>query len=94
MSRTKDEMAIILTSRHTRTMFEVSTWSDLVDAIQGATPQQKDHLVQLLIDGKTNIAGKKLRDALQNNAKVRAKTYVDGILADDNLTLQELDSVL
>jgi len=94
MSRTKEEMAVLLASKKHSDMFKSSTWADLVRSISGATPQQRQRLVDLLVKGNTKKAGEALRNALLVDAKDRAKAFVDEALIDDSLSLEELDQLL
>ena len=92
--RTKEEIARILSKRKYSDMMSQSTWADLVTSIQVLTDEQKTTLVKLIASGSTKKAGEALKQALFINAKQRAVNSVDAMLLDDNLNLEELDSLL
>ena len=91
---TKEELAAQLARKRTKQVFRESLWSDLVNSIQSATPSQRDALVQMLIHGEVKKAGDTLRNRLFADAKARAAAQIDAILADDNVSLAELDDLL
>jgi len=94
MPRTKEEMTEILTKRKIADTLKASTWADLVTGVQAATVEDRNKLVQLLVNGQTKAAGQKLKMLLVDNAKVRARTEVDAILTDDAISLAELDTLI
>ena len=94
MARTKEQIAEILTKRYTRNMMQSSAWGDLVAAVQAATPGDRDVLLNHVKNGRTKQAGIKMQRLLVENAKSRAKTQVDTMLADDSLNLTELDELI
>ena len=92
--RTKDEMVNILAQRQLSDMLMNSTWSDLVSAISAYDQQQKNKLVKLIATRKSKLVGELLYQALLDDAKGRALSYVNARLADDSLSLQEIDELL
>lgn len=92
--RTKEEMAVILSKRLVSQKLSESTWSDLVLAISGSTAQQKEWLVKHIAQNKHKQVGEALHKALVKNAEDRAKLDVDAMLADDTLSLAELDTLI
>ena len=92
--RTKDEMATLLSRRLVSAKMDDSTWSDLVASIQATTPQEKDWLVKQIAQAKYREVGQALHAALLKDAEERAKTAVNTMLADDTLTLAELDTLI
>lgn len=92
--RTKEEISVILSKRKLPEMVSNSTWADLVSSISSLSQAEKDSLVQLIISGSSKKVGDRLKRALHENAKERAVASVDILLADDNLSLTELDSLI
>lgn len=92
--RTKEEIAGILAKRKVSDALASSTWADLVASIQLFTPEQRNNFVRLVANGNTKTAGEKLKQALYINAQERARADVDALLADDSLTIGELDSLI
>lgn len=94
MPRTKEQLAIELAAGKTEEFLKDSTWADLTNAMTSQNPGQKQKLLSTLTNGNTKQAGETLRGWLQKDAEARAKVYVDARLADDSLTITELDEVL
>ena len=94
MPKTKDQIVSILTRKKTGEMLNASAWGDLVSAIQTATPAQKNEIVKQLVSGKSKLAGVTLQGLLNENAKERAKSFVNTALANNSLSLEELDDLL
>ena len=92
--RTKDEMATLLSRKLVSAKMDDSSWSDLVTAIQATTAQEKTWLVKQIAQAKYREVGQALHTALLKDAESRAKTEVDTMLADDTLTLAELDTLI
>jgi hypothetical protein len=91
---TKEEISQRLAQRKTQEHFKNSTWADLVTAIQSYDAQQRANFVGLLTSGETRKAGVALQKILFENAKGRARTEIDTLLADDTLNLTEISSIL
>lgn len=94
MSRTKEEMVKIISQRLISKHFASSDWGHLVGSIQGATNQQKNKLVGLIVQNRNKEVGEMLSKALLQNAEERAEAEVDAILADDVINLQELNELI
>lgn len=92
--RTRQEIIDIIAKILIQKKVEESTWSDLVTAVQGIKQTDRDNLVRLLGESKEAGAGKILKDALYDNAKTRAFDEANQLLADDLLSLAELDRIL
>ena len=92
--RTKEEITRILANKHVSTMLQDSNWGDLVNAISSFDAQQKDNFVKLIASGQDKKVGQTLHKALLKDAQDRAKSYVGSMLADDNLSLTELDGLI
>ena len=94
MSRTKEEIADLLAERKFKIMLRTATWADLVSAVAGYPQEQKDKLVAMLVQNRTNEAGQALRRALDIEIRAQARASIDVSLADDLLTLSEIDELL
>ncbi len=92
--RTKDQIIDILSQRKVSSQMNSSTWNDLVSAIQVYDAQQKERFVKFIIEGRHNEVGRLLQDALLANAEQRAKDEVSAMLADDTLSLTEIDELV
>ena len=92
--RTKEEVVTILAKKHLPETLSASTWQDLVSSISGFDAEQKQAFVSLVANGNAKKAGDRLKQALYNNAKVRAAASVEALLADDSLDLSEIDAIL
>ena len=92
--RTKDQLRDIIASRLDGRIFHAYKFSDLVSAISSATPAQKQLLVDLLVKGHTKEAGDLLEKALKSKSKTDSITQADNLLADDSLSLTELDNII
>ena len=94
MSRTKEEMAQVLADRKTSEFMFNSTWGDLVSAVQSQNTSGRDRLIKALREGNKREAGDLLHKALHQNAKQRARAFIDSKLADDSIDMTELDELL
>ena len=94
MPRTKEQIAELLTDRKFNIMLRTATWADLVSAVSGYPQDQKDKLVTMLVQNRTDEAGRALRRALDDEMRIQARARVDAILLDDSLTLIEIDELL
>jgi hypothetical protein len=94
MARTKEEIASVLAERKVHQFVKDSVWTDLTGAVQSQGAANRSKLLDLLKTGNVNEAGQLLRDWLADDAKTRAKVYVDNLLADNSLSIAELDELL
>jgi hypothetical protein len=94
MPRTKEQLAKELASGKTDEFIKNSGWADLTNAILSQNAGQQQKLLKTLINGNTKQSGETLRGWLAKDAEARAKAFVDQRLADDSLTIAELDEVL
>ena len=92
--RTKEQLRDIIAQRLEAKLFQVATFSDLVVGISAATDSQKQLLVDLLINGNKEKAGGLLLIALKAKIKQDSINQADIMLADDSLSLVELDSII
>lgn len=91
--RTKDEMSELLSKRLVSQKLKDSNFGDLVQALQTATQSQKDQLVKKIAGNRKDVT-EILHSALLRNAQERAKADVDIMLANNTLSLDELDTLL
>lgn len=92
--RTKEQLRDIVASRLENKIFEAFGFDDLVAAMSGATAEQKQILVDLLITGSTDKAGDLLLRGLKIKAKQASIIQADAFLLDDSLSLEELDKII
>ena len=70
------------------------TWAQLVAGVGDATALQKQAIVQAVIDNDANLVGSRLIALASAKVDALAGADADGILADDTLTLAELERIL
>lgn len=92
--RTKEEIATILAAHKYRQMLNNATWSQFATALQASSPTVKDEILNFLKNEKYMEAGRRIAGVMKEEAKIRAKVWADTKLADDTLTLAELDEIL
>ena len=92
--RTKEQLITILANHKKKGLFDSAQWSDLVSAISGIDQTTKDEIVGHLVTGEDTQAGYVLRQLLLTDAEARAETIATDILADDTISLAELDTIL
>jgi len=94
MPRTREQIIEIVSKILVQRKVEESTWADLVNAVQNINSVDKTNLVRLLAESKDTGAGKILKEALYRNAESRALDEANILLADDTLSISELDRLL
>ena len=70
------------------------TWSDLVSGVQKMTQQERAQLVSKLGNGHYDHAGKMLARALNDEVMIKSQAEAEAMLADDTLSLAELELIL
>ena len=94
MARTKEELIVILAKHKKNEFFQSSTWADLVRTIGGTTQAEKDSFMMDIILKKDTAFGYSARMLLEKDAEQRAYDAAEAILADDTVSLTELDTLL
>ena len=92
--RTKEELANALIARKSGSMLSNSAWGDLVSAISAIPAEKRKELVRMIINKQSKQLSVFLYKLLENNARDRARTYIDSVLADDNISIAELDELI
>ncbi len=92
--RTKEQLTTILAKKHSQRMLKKAKWNDLALAIKNETPAQRQKLVDYLMDGKIEKAGRILRNLLIKDVQVKAQDKATLMMADSNLDLTEIDELL
>jgi len=92
--RTKEQLTAILAKKHSQRMLRTAKWNDLALAIKSETPAQRQQLVDCLMDGKIEKAGRRLRNLLIKDIQVKAQDKATMMMADSNLDLTEIDELL
>ena len=91
---TKEQLITYLTKTKTRKLLEASVWSDLTTALGGLTTEEKDDIAVRIATGAGQAVINKIQSEMETNAEALATTEVTAALADDTLSLAELDSLL
>lgn len=73
---------------------KLATWSDLVSAVQASTSVQRTQLVKAVIKGSNTEAGEIMVRLMHAELKKKAVTSAETMLADDQLSLAELERIL
>lgn len=92
--RTKEQLTTILAKHKKQEKYESSTWQDLVTSIGGAAQTDKDQLLTEILTKNDTQFGYLARMLLESNAEQRAYDAAEAILADDTVSLAELDTLL
>lgn len=91
---TKEELKAILVKRIAPKRRVALVWSDVTAAVGAATQADKDELVQHIRDGNARLLGDRLLALVAARVKTQSEAEADTILADDSLTLTELERIL
>ena len=91
---TKDQLIIYLTNTKTQKNLEASVWSDLTAALNGLTSTEKDKIAQRIATGAGQAVVNQIQREMEVNAKALASAEATNALADDTLSLGDLDSLL
>jgi len=92
--RTKEQLTTILAKKHSQIMLKTAKWSDLSLAINNETPAQRQQLIDYLVDGKIERAGRILRGLLIKDIESKAQTKATTMMADNSLDLTEIDALI
>ncbi|MCU0810610.1 MAG: hypothetical protein MUE59_06170 [Thiobacillaceae bacterium] len=91
---TKDEIKAIIVPRLAARARAELTWGQVKDAVSAAGGAAKADVVAAIVAGNAKQAGALLIALTSAYLKTSAGTTADGLLADDNLSLAELEQVL
>jgi GTP-sensing pleiotropic transcriptional regulator CodY len=94
MALTKEEIAAKLARRVQAKMRRDLTWGQLVAAVGGATPAEKDHILTALKAGDPATIGGLLFHLVNEQLAAEARAEVANALANNSLSLAELERVL
>lgn len=93
MAKTKDEITEIVSKRLYQTHYEALVFADLVTAVGGLTTLQKTKLMDGIIEGQELAVGTFLHELMIDVANAKADVEATNLMADDNLTLAELQLI-
>ena len=91
---TKDEAIAIIARKLAPKYGETLTWAQFVDAVTGLTADEKATLVGLVRRQNAEGIGNMLLGQVRAHVRTLAVTEATTMLADDALSLAELDKVL
>ena len=91
---TKDEMIIRIADRILPQFIALGTWADLVNSVQAMDTTDQNKLLQATLSGDTQEVGSVLVKALRVELKASALIEATNMLADDSLSLAELEQIL
>ena len=91
---TKDQIIQALAKRLAKKPQAAATWGDLVSSVQAFTPSQKATLLAKLTSGDFESAGKQLAVALRAEVTSDVVAEATAMLADDQLSLAEIERIL
>jgi len=92
--RTKEELINMFAKQNARKFLAKTAWADLVKSVQGLSQSEKVDLVNALRSGQAKRAGNIMQKALLADASERSKADVTKKLANDSLSLDEINSLL
>lgn len=93
MARTKAEIISDLARRKEKKILQSFGWSDLVAAIQAWNGAERQAFVDM-VKSNNSAATNTIHQALMAKARADAQTLVEGYLADDQLSLTEIDDII
>jgi hypothetical protein len=94
MALTKDEIKARIVRKLAPQYRTSLTWAQLVAGVGDATQLQKQAILQAVIDNDAQLVGSRLIALAAAKINGLASADADSILADDNLTLAELERIL
>ena len=90
---TKDQLIHFISNRRADKLLKSASWSDLTAAVSSLTAQQRDEIAKGVANSNYSSI-EPLRRIIVDTLRNQAQTETATALADDNLTLQELDDLL
>ena len=93
MARSRDQIIDELAPRQVGKIAGKYGWPDLIDAIQGWSPDQKREFVKLVLENNRRAINM-LNKSLMDKAKGESRAFVESRLADSRLSMAELDELL
>lgn len=92
--RTKAELKKIISDRLVGSFMKSVSIDDLIQVMQSAPQTQKDKFMNFMYSDQEVEAAKMLRKIIELKSKQAADEEASTILADDQLSLEELDKIL
>jgi hypothetical protein len=94
MALTKEQVKARILPKLTRSAMEQMTWAEFASAIAAAGAQTKAELLGLVRGGNARELGAKIIAVAGAKAQEQAGAKADALIADDALSLAELEDVL
>ena len=92
--RTKPEIEAIIANRLIGLHKQVITFDQLISVMQSAPQAQKDKFMQYLLTDHAAQAGEMIHKIIINKAENAAKAQASSMLADNQISIEELDKLL
>lgn len=93
MAKTKQEITDIISAKLFPIHYNALTFDNLKGVVAALPVEGRDKLLQGVLSGKDVLVGQFLRESMIQFAKDAADTQAASLLADDNLTLAELQVI-
>lgn len=93
MAKTKEEITDIFAARLFPKNFQALTFTDFTDALTALSANHKTRVLDALLEGRTDKLGILLFEMMKLKGEANALTEAQGLMADDNLTLAELQII-
>jgi hypothetical protein len=94
MALTKDEIKARIVPKLAQQARAVLTWGQIKDAVNAAGAAAKAEIVQAVVDGNARQVGTLMISLATAHLQTLAAAEANTLLADDALTLAELERVL
>ena len=94
MARTKDQLIQIIVNNKLDDLMAGANWGDLVSAVSGSAQEEKDAILAELVTKNDAQVGYLLRQLLIKQIKADGVIAANALLADNSLSLAELDLIL
>ena len=94
MARTKEELKEAIITHKRTDLFRTANWGLLISTINAFTQEEKDEIIEAIVENNFVQVGSMIATKLNDTLSTTFSTEVDTILADDTITLEELDIIL
>jgi len=94
MARTKEELKEAIIANKRTDLFRTANWGLLISTINAFTQEEKDEIIEAIVENNFVQVGSMIATKLNDTLSTTFSTEVDTILADDTITLEELDIIL
>lgn len=91
--KTKEEITEIVSTKLYQAEYDALVFSDLSGFITGLSVKRQDKLIAAVLEGRDAEVGKFLREGMVVLAQTNAQTKATSLMADDSLSLSELQKI-